>query len=123
MVITMNEFLFYQGSQGISGAFHRIIMRFYTAIKSAQICSSTIGSAAIFHSKNPTILKVPLSTLIWDSNILKKKNKKINSPLSLPILSKKREQETIGEKANRKKTLLKHSVTLLSQAEQTDQQE
>lgn len=62
MVITMNRFLFYQASQGITGAFHMIIMMFYTTIKQAQIFQ-------LYHklSCNLATCKHHLKSLITDA--------------------------------------------------------
>lgn len=58
----MNRFLFYQASQGITGAFHMIIMMFYTTIKQAQIFQ-------LYHklSCNLATCKHHLKSLITDT--------------------------------------------------------
>lgn len=64
MVITMNRFLFYQASQGITGAFHMIILMLYTTIK-----MSTNFLALPRLSCNLSTCKHHLESLIRDTHV------------------------------------------------------
>lgn len=64
MVITMNRFLFYQASQGTTGAFHMIILMLYTTIK-----MTTNFSALPRLSCNLSTCKHHLESLIRDTHV------------------------------------------------------
>lgn len=117
MVITMNRFLFYQASQGITGAFHMIIMMFYTTIKQARIFQ-------LYHklSCNLATCKHHLKSLITDApaahySVYDQTSLSLSHSLSSKYNTKRLEVETIEENLScekMKKPFLHNATTIQS---------